>query len=250
MNETGSEAMSRAFDDDVGSKSGIVQLTTFGDVTPALVHDLKGPLSAITMNVDFALDQLPNDAAHEGVRSALIDCQQAGGRLFRMIANLLDVSRSEAGLLRPRLGPVSAPAMLQTIAEGYALEVAMRRVDLRVIVDAGQTSLESDADLLGRVVQNLVENALRYTRPKGSIRLSTCATATHCEIRVSNDGPPVLESVRERLFKRSVPADAHQGGNRGLGLYFCKIAVDALGGQIALEEEAGFNVSFVIRLPL
>ncbi len=244
--------MSQAFsgDDGVGSESGIMTLSTFGDVTPALVHDLKGPLSAITMNVDFALDQLPNDSAHEAVRSALIDCQQAGGRLFRMIANLLDVSRSEAGLLRPRLGPVSAPAMLQTIADGYALEVAMRRVQLEVIVDAGSTSLESDADLLGRVVQNLVENALRYTRPKGHIRLSTCATTTHCEVRVSNDGPPVLDSVRPRLFKRSVPADTHQGGNRGLGLYFCKLAIDALGGTIALETEPGFNVSFVIRLPL
>jgi signal transduction histidine kinase len=243
--------MSQAYDDDeVGSKSGVVKLRTFGDVTPALVHDLKGPLSAITMNVDFALDQLPDDVAHEGVRSALIDCRQAGGRLFRMIANLLDVSRSEEGLLRPRLGPVSTPSMLQTIADGYAIEVAMRRVDLQVKVDDGRTTLESDADLLGRVVQNLVENALRYTRPHGNIRLSTVATATTCEIRVSNDGPPVLTSVRDRLFKRSVPADAHQGGNRGLGLYFCKLAVDALGGKISLEDEPGFNVSFVIRLPL
>jgi signal transduction histidine kinase len=260
LNGGGNQAMPQTIDgDDVGSRSGIMKVSTFGDVTPALVHDLKGPLSAITMNLDFALDQLPDDPAHECVRSALVDCRQAGGRLFRMIANLLDVSRSEEGLLRARLGPVSAPAMLQTIADGYAIEVAMRRVDLQVKVDAkvdaGRVSLESDADLLGRVVQSLVENALRYTRPGGTILLSTRAleldgqTGT-CEIRVSNDGPPVLANVREQLFQRNVPADAHQGGNRGLGLYFCKLAVDALRGTIALEETPGFNVSFVIRLPL
>ena len=69
------------------------------DTTALLAHDLKSPLSAMTMNLEFALSELPDTPPCESVREALADCRAAGARLQRMIANLLDVARSESGRL-------------------------------------------------------------------------------------------------------------------------------------------------------
>ena len=257
------ESTGAAFKDDVSAvirkadlagADAATPVRTFGDITPALVHDLKGPLSAITMNVDFALDQLPNETSIEHVKCALEDCRAAAARLFRMIANLLDVARCEEGRMRPSRAPVTIETLLAQMIDGYAVDAGMRRVDLALDVDPSVGVIESDGDLLTRVLQSIVDNALRHTRPRGHVLVTARrGMGAHGEetvkIRIANDGAPLAPEVRGRLFQRMLGSESNgAGANRGLGLYFCRLAIEAMGGTIRVAEEPGYAVCFEIEL--
>ena len=224
---------------------------TFGDIAPVLVHDFKGPLSAVALNLDFVLEQLPPDASFDVVRGALAECRHASDRIFRVIANLLDVSRCEEGRLNLRLSSVVLPELFCRVVATYEAELAQREVELQIVAPEDLPSVDADADLFSRVLHNLIDNALRSTRSRGKLVLSAHAIKDTMEIRVKNDGPPIPLGIRNHLFARTVGTEADgMGLNRGLGLYFCRLALHELGATISLSEEPGFPVCFVIRYPI
>jgi signal transduction histidine kinase len=170
-----------------------------------------------------------------------------------MIANLLDVARAEEGRLRPQRAPITVASLLGTLVDGYEVDAAMRRVDLSLELDQRLGVIDTDADLATRVIQNVVDNALRHTRPRGHVLVAARldAAANELNVLVANDGTPLAPEIRGRLFKRNIGNEANgAGANRGLGLYFCRLAIEALGGRIALVEEPGYTVAFSLHLPL
>ncbi len=227
------------------------RLQAFKDEMAALmVHDLKSPLSAIAMNLDVALGGLPEEGVPDDVRGALEDCRVASARLFRMIANLLDIAKSEDGRLVARLAPVELKSLIAKIAEDHLTEARLRNVN--VVCDASLEGLfEVDADLLGRVVENLIENGLRYTRPGGTLRVVAADLGTQLEVRVANDGPAIPTEARAHIFEKYGQAQTPGATriNRGLGLYFCRVAAEAHGGSILLGDEPGMTTCFSVRLP-
>ncbi len=228
-------------------------LQAFKDEMAALiVHDLKSPLAAIAMNVDIALAGLPDDDSSADARGALEDCRVAGARLFRMIANLLDIAKNDDGRLVPRIAPVDFRSLVTRAAKGHEVEARMRGVE--ICAETRSTSfneLSVDQDLIGRVVENLVENALRFTRSGGKVRIQSNETEAGVELSVANDGPPVPPDARLKIFEKY--GQGSQAGltrmNRGLGLYFCRVVVEAHQGTIALSEEPGYATVFKITLP-
>ncbi|WP_394832749.1 HAMP domain-containing histidine kinase [Pendulispora rubella] len=224
---------------------------TFGDIAPVLVHDFKGPLSAMALNLDFVLEQLPQDASFDVLRGALTECRHASDRIFRTIANVLDVTRCEEGRLGLRLSSVSLPELFARVVATYEPELAQREVDLQIDAPEELPSVDADADLLARVMHNLIDNALRNTRARGKLVLSAQAIRDTMEVRVKNEGAPIPLAIRNRLFTRTVGTEAEgMGLNRGLGLYFCRLVLQELGATIGLSEESGFPVCFVIRYPI
>jgi len=220
-------------------------LQRFKDETTAmLVHDLKSPLTAMMMNLDFALTDMPGQVELADVRSALSESRAAGAKLFRMIANLLDIARSEDGRLVPRKEMVDLTALLVRVTGDHAAEALARKVtisrDVQVI-----DPIEADPDLLGRVIANLVENALRFTTAGGSVVITARHNAGALEILVENDGRPISPEWRPLVFEKYAQVSAASGMNRGLGLYFCRVAVEAHGGQIALVTTPPGNGSAV-----
>ena len=227
------------------------RLQAFKDEMAALmVHDLKSPLSAIAMNLDVALSGLPEDGTSEDVRGALEDCRVASARLFRMIANLLDIAKSEDGHLVARPAPVDLRSLITKIAQDHVIEAKLRKVNMTTRSHT-EGLFEIDADLVGRVVENLIENGLRYTRPRGNLLVVTTDEGTHLEIRVANDGPPIPEAARAHIFEKYGQAQTPGATrvNRGLGLYFCRVAAEAHGGTIALADEPSMTTCFCLRLP-
>jgi two-component system, sensor histidine kinase and response regulator len=227
------------------------RLQSFKDEMAALmVHDLKSPLSAIAMNLDVALGGLPEESGTDDVRGALEDCRVASARLFRMIANLLDIAKSEDGHLIARLAPVELKSLVAKIAQDHLTEAKLRNVHITWDTEI-EGLFEVDADLLGRVVENLIENGLRYTRPGGHLRVIAKDLGTELEVRVANDGPAIPPDARAHIFEKYGQA-ATPGAtriNRGLGLYFCRVAAEAHGGSILLGEEPGMTTCFSVRLP-
>ena len=215
-------------------------------LTSFVVHDLKAPVTTIDLRAQQLLAEagLP-ERAHELARDIRSDIRG----LVRLLMNLLDISKSEEGQLIPRYTTVDVAALVAEVGESFTPRARACRVALETRVDAG--TMEVDEDLIRRVLENLLDNALRHA-PKGSTALLSVVTrGSAVEIRVADSGDGVPSAIRETLFDRYVQGSqegTETRSGRGLGLAFCKLAVEAHGGSIWVEN-AGPGAVFCIRLP-
>ena len=225
-------------------------LQRFKDETTAmLVHDLKSPLSAMMMNVDFALDELPESADSSDIRNALGETRAAGAKLFRIIANLLDIARSDDGRLVPKRASVDLTSLFESVIADHTAEASARKITITSAV-AVNDPIEADPDILTRVFATLVENALRHTHADGAIVLSASpGPGTRVDLAVTNDGRPISPELRALVFEKYPNVAPSQAINRGLGLFFCRVAVEAHGGSIELVSVPPSSTSVRIRLP-
>jgi signal transduction histidine kinase len=213
-----------------------------------VVHDLKNPVSSIDLLAQVLRrdKRLPTD-----VRETVDAIRGEVSSLMRLILNLLDINKSEEGQLTPALRPVDLVELIDGIVGTLGIRATSREVSLvRELADV--TSVFADADLLRRVLENLIDNALRYA-PKGSqVTVSACKLAAEVELSVSDRGKGVPAEMRDNVFDRFIqlaPGDAAaQRTSRGLGLTFCRLAVEAHGGKIFVED-AEPGAAFRVRLP-
>jgi signal transduction histidine kinase len=167
-----------------------------------------------------------------------------------MILNLLDLSKGDEGKLVANRQRFDPRAMLQEITGEFEQAARERGLTLQATVDCDL--LNADTDLLRRTVANLVENALRHGRPDTTVTLACSKKDGATELRVADRGPGVPAELKERVFDAFVQIEgaarpaATMG--RGLGLTFCKLAVEAHGGKIWVEDGDPGAV-FVVRIP-
>jgi two-component system sensor histidine kinase/response regulator len=213
------------------------QLTNF------LVHDLKNPVSTIELQVQRVLR---DPAATDRSRSAANAIRDEARSLMRMILNLLDVSRAEEGRLTPAAHRLDCATVLQAAVDDMQLRATESNVELRAEVSA--TRIDADPDLVHRVLTNLLENAIRYAPEGTAVTIATRSLDRTTEIRIRDAGPGIPADQRSQVF---LPFESGRGTtreNRGLGLAFCKLAVEAHGGTITIEEGAPGAV-FCLRFP-
>jgi len=222
----------------------LVELRRFQDDTMAmLVHDLKSPLSVIQASVDYLLG---NEELAGETREAVEDCRQSTTRIARLVGNILEIAHAEAGrlVLKPSkvsLGPVIAPLL-------DPRRSVLARRSITVETELGAAAMLADRDLLARVIENLIDNAARHTPTGGRMRL----WAQPGELRIGNSGAPIPPPMRTLVFEKYTQVcDAGRpgGGNVGLGLYFCRLAVEAHGGRIWIEETPELPTVFAMQLP-
>lgn len=214
-----------------------------------LVHDLRSPLSTLTMTFSWLETELSADfdpALAQGVRTGLA----VTGRMERMIAELLDLPRLEEGRLELRPQRIDTPSMIEEVRQSFVGAAQFRRLTLEVEVPPG-LMLVGDRALLTRVLENLTANALRHTPPSGRIRLEAGQTEGKPYLAVRNDGTPIVPELRAHLFNKHAQGEQERNTRTGygLGLYFSRLAVEAHGGRIGVEDEQGWATSFVARLP-
>lgn len=212
-----------------------------------VVHDLKTPISSIRLHADLLGREkglAPDAAASARTIRALAD------RLNQLVLNLLDLSKAEEGQLEARRAPVDVRALAASARDAFDAPASERGVTLAVEVADGVTTI-GDPDLLRRVVENLVDNALRHAPAGTTVTIEAGMRAGALELRVADQGAGVPASLRERIFDRFVQLDPTQNtsrAGRGLGLSFCRMAAEAHGGSIHVDPERAGAV-FVVRLP-
>ena len=216
------------------------------DAATALVHDLRSPLTALTMNLEFALAELPRGPDCDDVREALQDCHIAGSRLARMMTNLLDIARGEVGALIPRRAPVNIRSLLQSIAYATLADPRARHIALRIEGYSGEQEL--DPEIMIRVLDCLMDAVLSGARAGGQVVLSARLRDGELELRIPTLGPSLTPEQRAVAFSKHSRLSA-RGFDRGLGLYFCRLAVEAHGGGIGLYEDDDHTSFFRIVLP-
>lgn len=212
-----------------------------------LVHDLRSPLSAVTLSLSWMEQELPiGTPLVESVRTGLA----VTARLDRMISDLLDVPRLEQGRLAPRKQPFPAAPLLDEVRRSLDGAARLRKIRLELACTPG-LQIVGDAGLLIRVVENLATNALRYAPSGGRVRLEAGEAEGFQWLAVRNDGIAIPPEARESLFDKYTQGSREKEGRRGygLGLYFSRLAAEAHGGRLAVEDAAGWSTSFVLRLP-
>jgi two-component system, sensor histidine kinase and response regulator len=217
------------------------------ELTDFVVHDLKTPLAAIWANVEYAQEHVRSD--HPDLASSLVDAGIASRRLRSMIDDLLVISRLEDSDLPLHNEPIVLSDLLGEVFGEYVRRAADKNVKL-LRPRRTSTRIHADRALLQRVIENILDNSLRYTPEHGRMGIATRANGK-VEIAVSNTGPSIPPSERKRIFEKFARVDKERpsSGNAGLGLYFCKRVVEALGGSIEVTETPEWPTSFVLRLP-
>lgn len=213
-----------------------------------VVHDLKNPVNSMDLHAQLLLrdTQLPAKAV-----SSATQIRAEARHLTRMILNLLDVSKADEGKLSPKLTEVDLSALVNIVLGELEVSATARRV--RIQTELSVDYVRADEDLLQRMLVNLVENAVRHAPESSTVTVAACKLGVEVELRVADTGPGVPPDLRDTVFDpfvqvSGVPSGRTTIGGRGLGLAFVKLAVEAHGGRIWVEDGTPGAV-FCARFP-
>ncbi len=205
----------------------------------SISHDLRTPLTSIIAS-GSALGSVSLTAEERAELSEGIVGE--GGRLSRLVENLLEMSRLEAGKAEPHQGPVDLTEVLEAARQGLGSSES-----IRLALDPALPLVNADAAQLERVFANLLENAVRYGNGR-PVLVRSLGVGGNIVVRVVDQGPGIPERDWERIFEPFRHGDTSSAGT-GLGLAIAKGFVEANGGEIAIESLPGQGTSFVVTLP-
>jgi NtrC-family two-component system sensor histidine kinase KinB len=224
------------------------------DLTSMVVHNLQGPLAAMISSLEMLREdyQCDSGAISELLRIAL----RSGRKLNGRIESLLWVRRLEDKQLPLNLQAVSLEAVAQPVLSEYGPMAAMLDVSLETAFADDLPLVSIDEEVIGRVFSNLLDNALKYT-PRGG-RILAQATLDHNQDRwvlcaVADTGVGIPEGIREVIFdkfRRGREPSTRQRRGMGIGLHYCKVAVEAHGGRIWVESRERQGSTFYFTLPV
>ncbi|MBV8757896.1 MAG: HAMP domain-containing histidine kinase [Deltaproteobacteria bacterium] len=214
-----------------------------------VVHDLRSPLSAVQGYLQLLREELGEQTGT--VIGYLDDAETLVGKALGLVSTILDVDELEDGILRADVAAVKLGELVEKAKAGNRAHFEVRQLRLDVDADP-EMVIQVDRDLFGRVIENLLDNATRYAPRGGRCAISAKRDAAGVEIAIGNSGPPVPEAERDKIFGRFFQVERRRASarqNRGLGLYFCKLAIEAHGGSIHVEQRGDLGAVFVVRLP-
>ena len=211
-------------------------------------HELKTPLAGIRLLSDSILQTEDIDAAT--VREFVGDIVQETDRLTRITENLLRLTRLDSGIVEPAQSVAVAP-VIERVVRMLRLVADAKRVELTYLVEREQ-SVRAGVDDLHQIIYNLTENAIKYNRPGGFVRVTLGGTEDECVLRVEDNGIGIPEEDMPRVFDRFYRVDkmrSRAAGGTGLGLSIVADTVRRRGGSIAVSARAGGGTCFTVRLP-
>ncbi len=217
------------------------------DLTNMVVHDMKGPLAEVMGNLELLGFGQLDETQQEAMDLATMGADD----LLRMIMNLLDIDRLEEGRLRVNYGLVVFKDLAGAVIHRFSTLIRLK--DLTVTVsDRADGPFSADPELLSRVVQNLLTNALSHTPEGGRIELAVDKGEDDgVVISVADNGEGIPERYHQRIFRKFTQASDGRGPrtSTGLGLTFCKMAVGAHQGRIWFQSQEGQGTTFFVWLP-
>lgn len=224
------------------------------DLMKMIVHDLKTPLTAVLASLEMVLDGDFGDVS-TGVRRALGDAEAKAEDLLALIEDLLEVARLEEAAIPLNLQRLAPGALLAEVIEDWSVRFEQEHARVGADVAEDAPVFQGDKGLLKRVFSNLIQNALTHTAHDVVLTLSARPDARSGGIlfTVADNGPgipPEYHEVIFRKFERVSHPTIPRVRSSGLGLAFCKLAVEAHGGRIWVQSSEGQGSQFHIALPL
>lgn len=218
------------------------------DLTHMVVHDLKGPLAEIIANLSLLEEEALSAVQRDYLGSAILGAEE----LFRRVQNILETYRLETKKKMIHPTPFDPLRTIQKVVKGLARLASMREISIHVDCANGSHPLFADRDFFARIVLNLLNNAIEHTSSGGAIRvdLSWSQDLQRLQVGVSDGGSGIKQRDRKRIFRKFFTTrHGSVSGHLGLGLPFCKLAVEAHGGKIWVEDLDGSGSRFLFSIP-
>jgi PAS domain S-box-containing protein len=220
---------------------------TRDEVLGIVAHDLRSPLSAISMYAHLVLEHAGLDGEARGWMGGIT---RSGEQMGRLIQDLLDVAALEAGRLRMEPFALAPAPLLHEAAQGFEAQAAAAGLRLAVDAAPGLPTVLGDPDRILQVLGNLLGNAIKFTPTGGRVALRASALRDGVELSVSDTGPGIGPDQLARVFDRFWQAKSARRAGAGLGLAIAKGIVEAHGGRIRADSEPGVGTTFSFTLPL
>jgi len=218
------------------------------DMTQMIIHDLKAPLAEVIANLSLLQEEPLSSVQRDYLNSTVLGAEE----LHRRVQNILESYRLETKRKMVRQVLFDPLEAIQKVVDGLSTLVSMRSISIRLHTQEGSHYLFADKDLFHRVVLNLLTNAVEHTPGGGAIDVYL-AWESHfrrVQVTISDSGPGIKKTDRRRLFRKNFTRRRGDApGHLGLGLPFCKLAVEAHGGKIWIEDGDGSGSSFVFYIP-
>jgi signal transduction histidine kinase len=219
------------------------------DLTNMIVHDLKGPIGGILTVTQLALRK--RGAVADAHARRFEQIQRSARDLLRMIENLLEIDQMEGGRLDIRLEPVDIGELLSECADEFRAAAEVAEQTLNVAVSDEVPVVATDRWLLRRILNNLVVNAIRHSGTSGQIDMLADHVGGVVRLRVRDSGRGIAFEDQPLLFIKQ-PGAPRRAGHRddtGLGLVFCKMAAEVIGGSIVVDSALGAGTVFTVTVP-
>lgn len=218
------------------------------DLTHVTVHDLRNPLNVVVAALAVLADSGPQ-AVDPSLRGYLHLAQSSCRQATDLVTAILEVSQLESGQVPLNRQPVDVAALVAEVSEAMRLLAAEGQVALALDLPDDLPAIRVDAALLRRVLENLLGNAIKFTPPDGTVTIMARLDNACLHLVVSDTGPGLAPEMEGRLFQKFCTGPEEQHGS-GLGLAFCKLAVEAHGGQIWIESIPGRGTQAHLTVPL
>jgi len=210
-------------------------------------HELRTPLTSVQMSVHLLLEGAAGNLT-ERQHEVLDACREDCSRLEKLMRDLLDLSKIEAGEAAPHLVAISAGDLVATAAEAFRAQVESKGIALKIDMAPDLPFVLADRAQIERVVSNLVSNALRHTEPGGEIHISALPRDGHVAVSVADTGQGIPPEYLPIIFDKFVRVPNAPAGGAGLGLAISKSIIEAHGGQIVVHSKVGHGTTFTFTL--
>ncbi len=231
----------------------LVEMQGFKEsMTQMIVHDLKNPLAGIMGNIQ--LMQLQSQQMEPERMTKLLERTLESGReMTRMIINILEIGKLEEQKMPLRIEPVSIHrSVAEALSEMTSL-CARDNISVANQVDPGLPAVGADRRLIGRVLANLLTNAFKHTPAGGQVSIEAKIDADEMILSICDNGDGIPEELQPHIFEKFVGGnsglDSRRMHDSGLGLTFCRLAVERHGGRIWLTSRSGQGTAVFVALP-
>jgi signal transduction histidine kinase len=219
-------------------------------LTHMVIHDLRTPLTALSSGLSTmeACGEL-NEIQQEILEISL----QGANTLGAMINDLLDISKMEDGSLKLEYEELTATELIEAALQQVAPLAADKDLNLVTAIEPNAPPVQADRDKMLRTLVNLLGNAIKFTPQRGTVTIEVQHSDGSLTFCVHDTGEGIPEEAFERIFEKFGQVESRKAGKQmstGLGLTFCKMAVESHGGRIWVESEIGAGSRFSFTLPL
>jgi signal transduction histidine kinase len=211
-------------------------------------HELRSPLTLILA----PLEELIAGRVSPGTeRAAYETMYRNASRLLRLINQLLDLAKIDAGQMKIAAAPTNLPALVRGSLQGFEAAAQKKGVSLQFTAPASMAPVALDPAWIDSAITNLLANALRLTNSGGAVRVVVEDHAQHVTIAVSDDGPGIAIEDQDKVFERFAQGDSTKRvlGGTGIGLALVREATRLHGGDVELVSALGAGATFTLRLP-
>ncbi|HEU4734588.1 MAG TPA: ATP-binding protein [Kofleriaceae bacterium] len=222
------------------------------DFVANVSHELRTPVAVIRANAETLIAGAKDDPV---IASKLIDgLHRNAERLARILADLLDLSRLDAGQYRLDCGAVTVEPVIEQSLSAVEPAASQRNIAIKVDIPSG-LAVRADPKALDHILVNLIDNGVKYGRSDGNLWIEARPhgpAGQDVRIEVRDDGPGIADKHRERVFERFYRADpgrSREAGGTGLGLSIVKHLVESMDGEVGVEPNLPHGSIFWLRLP-